>query len=94
MIRGINKRVIEINDIGSEYFEKAFLIVKDNKATVPNLEREADRVMQTYFPRVNNKSQVGYLRQKKTNSRRLAFLLCLGASFLTVAAIVLCIALL
>ncbi|MBE6798714.1 MAG: hypothetical protein E7525_02915 [Ruminococcaceae bacterium] len=83
MIRGINKRVIEINDIGSEYFEKAFLIVKDNKATVPNLEREADRVMQTYFPRVNTKSQRGYLRER--NIRKKRFALCVGFCVLALA---------
>ena len=70
MIRGINKRVIEVNDIGSEYFEKALLIVKDNKATVPNLEREADRVLQTYFPKHIDVGGVGYLRKKSLKRRK------------------------
>lgn len=71
MIRGINKRIIEINDCGSEYFEKAFLIVKDNKASVPNLEKEADRVMQTYFPRVSTAGNQGYLRNRSLKSKRI-----------------------
>lgn len=73
MIRGINKRVIEINDIGSEYFEKALLIVKDNKATVPNLEREADRVMQAYFPKRVEVGGIGYLRKKSLKRKKRMF---------------------
>ncbi len=89
MIRGINKRVIEINDIGSEYFEKALLIVRDNKATVPNLEREADRVMQTYFPKVTPTKQVGLLRRRANLKRKLFFFGCVASAVLTVGIIVL-----
>lgn len=87
MIRGINKRVIEINDIGSEYFEKAFLIIKDNKASVPNLEKEADRVMQTYFPRVNSAVSSGYLRTRSQKSRRLLAVLSVIAGIALVGVI-------
>lgn len=90
MIRGINKRVIEINDIGSEYFEKAFLIVKDNKATVPHLEREADRVMQAYFPTVSRYQPVsGYLRKRHSSRKKIALYVGLGALLLVVSAVVL-----
>lgn len=84
MIRGINKRVIEINDIGSEYFEKAFLIVRDNKATVPSLEREADRVMQAYFPKENRYShKVGYLRKRSAAKKR-RMIIAVGASVILI----------
>ena len=88
MIRGINKRIIEINDIGSEYFEKALFIVKDNKATVPSLEREASRVLESYFPRVNTENP-GFLRGRSLKRRRLSLVLCLGAVGLAITAVVL-----
>ena len=34
MIRGINKKVIEIKNCDSAYFERAFLIVKNEKTNV------------------------------------------------------------
>ena len=34
MIRGINKKVIEIKNCNSAYFERAFLIVKNEKTNV------------------------------------------------------------
>ena len=34
MIRGVNKRVIEIKNCNSSYFERAFLVVKDGKTNV------------------------------------------------------------
>ena len=34
MIRGVNKRVIEIKNCNSSYFERAFLVVKDEKTNV------------------------------------------------------------
>lgn len=32
MVRGINKRIIEINDTQNPYFERAVLYLKDNQA--------------------------------------------------------------
>ena len=34
MIRGINKRVIEIRNCNSAYFERAFLVVKSEKTNI------------------------------------------------------------
>ena len=34
MIRGINKKVIEIQNCNSSYFERAFLVVKSEKTNV------------------------------------------------------------
>ena len=30
MLRGVNKRIIEVNETGSDYFEKALFFVKGN----------------------------------------------------------------
>ncbi len=34
MIRGVNKRVIEIKNCNSSYFERAFLVVKNEKTSI------------------------------------------------------------
>ena len=74
MLRGVNKQIIEINDIGSEYFEKALLFVKaDSKITNSKLEKEAQRIMSNYFDLTQNGGHIGFLRyteQKKTKVRK------------------------
>ena len=70
MLRGVNKRIIEINDTGSEIFEKAFFVVKnDNDLSESTLENEANRIMLTYF---NKESQPhkGYLRYTDLKKQR------------------------
>jgi hypothetical protein len=34
VIRGVNRRVIEIKKCNSDYFDRAFLVVKDEKSNV------------------------------------------------------------
>lgn len=47
MVRGTNKVIIEINDTGSPYFERAVLYLKDSPATLPrrSLEGETARFL-------------------------------------------------
>ena len=47
MIRGVNKRVIEVTNTKSPYFEKAILILKPEKAHTSDVElkSQADRYM-------------------------------------------------
>ncbi|MCQ4022183.1 MULTISPECIES: hypothetical protein [unclassified Ruminococcus] len=47
MIKGINKQIIEINQTGSLYYEKALLVVKPEFSSVQQqlLEREAIRIL-------------------------------------------------
>jgi hypothetical protein len=47
MVRGTNKRIIEINDTQNPYFERAVLYVKDNRADSPKktLEAQAQRFL-------------------------------------------------
>ncbi|MBO5747305.1 MAG: hypothetical protein J6S13_09520 [Clostridia bacterium] len=84
MLRGVNKRIIEINDTGSEYFDKAFFIVNENKSlNLDELEREARRITADYFGVLSynsdsiNKSKphCGYLRytDRKKNKIRIIF---------------------
>lgn len=83
MIKGINKRIIEVNDTGSDYFEKVLFIVKDNKADLRNLHLEADRVVNAYFPNNSIFLKDGYLR-KRMRKRKF---LTLFASILSVVVI-------
>lgn len=48
MVRGINKRVIEINETGNPYFDKAVLYMNDKgKADDGTMEEEARRYLAT-----------------------------------------------
>ncbi len=49
MIKGVNRQIIEINNTGNLYYEKALLIVKPEFASAQQqlLEREAMKLMRT-----------------------------------------------
>lgn len=48
MVRGVNKRVIEINETGNPYFDKAVLYMNDRaQKSEPALEEEARRYLAT-----------------------------------------------
>lgn len=53
MIKGVNKKVLEINNPQSVYFEKAVLYLKPNMNCVPEqlLKREADEFIRTISPK-------------------------------------------
>ena len=53
MIKGVNKRVVEIICTDNEFFEKAVLYVKSDKPDVPSsrLEAEARDFMDSIAPR-------------------------------------------
>lgn len=73
MIRGINKRIIEVNDTGSELFEKALLFVKNDSCTdEEHLKKEAERVVAAYMTDEGNTYRPGYLRytEKKRRSKK------------------------
>ena len=80
MLRGVNKRLIEVNDTGSDVFEKALFIVKDGSAlNRAELQKEAQRVMVSYFSEDGRPHQ-GFLRytdrRKKRRRLVLAVALC------------------
>lgn len=53
MIKGVNKKVLEINNPQSIYFEKAVLYLKPNMNCVPEklLKREADELIHNISPK-------------------------------------------
>lgn len=78
MIKGINKRIIEVNNIESDYFEKALFIVKDYNADIRRLNNEAERVVKAYFPKNAIGFSEGYLRNRKRKRNRVIFFVSLG----------------
>ncbi len=47
MIKGINKKIIEINNINNDYFEKAIFYIKNEKIAMPKtkLVNQADKYL-------------------------------------------------
>lgn len=63
MIRGISKRIIEINDTGSDFFEKAVFFIKpDTDKSDKALKNEADKIISAYFSNIMPTESFGYLR--------------------------------
>lgn len=52
MIKGVNKRVVEITGTDSEYFEKAVLYIKSDKSSLPaeKLNEEAREYLDRLVP--------------------------------------------
>ena len=88
MIRGISKRIIEINNTGSEFFEKAVFFIKpDTDKSDKALKNEADKIISAYFSDIMPRESLGYLRVKD-NKRKLStrkILMCVLIAGLTVA---------
>jgi hypothetical protein len=53
MIKGVNKRVIELNDIDSDFFDKALLYIKPDRSITPEdrLDLEARAFLRTIAPK-------------------------------------------
>ncbi len=60
MIKGINRQLIEITDVGSEYYERALLIVRPEYCDIQNaeLEKEAKKILKNVgTPSISRKRQ-------------------------------------
>ena len=89
MLRGVNKRIIEVNETGSDYFEKALFFVKGNADfNEATLEREAQSIMLSYFePQTKPAGQKGYLRYTEERKQKRLKGLFLTAGILLFAVI-------
>ena len=88
MIRGINKRIIEVNDTGSEFFEKALFFVK-SQSNLDNgrLEDEAKKVMLSYFSdETPSRSKQGYLRYSENKRKKI--IITTALTVIAIAAII------
>ncbi len=77
MVRGINRTVIEINDTGSNFFEKVIFFVTPEYGNIGTrkLKAEADRIIGEYYPDLKNAANIRDIYRK----RRLTRLICIGA---------------
>ncbi len=68
MIKGINRQIIEINDTGNHYYEKALLIVKPEFASAHQqlLEREAMKLLKSM-------DAPSYYKRKRNTALRIIF---------------------
>lgn len=89
MIRGINKRIIEVNDTGSELFEKALLFVRsDSKTDDEGLKKEAEKIVAAYVtPDDGSKYRPGYLRYTESRRKLKIIALCAICAVISAAAI-------
>ena len=71
MIKGVNKQIIEINDIENEHFYKAILFVRPESS--PRSEEYLNKQANEYITLTegNIKSApIGYLRNKQSRNKR------------------------
>ena len=71
MVKGVNKKVIEINDTGNEVFEKVVLYINPQYSVLSNkeLKREAEEILKNY-----SMEDFEYISEN-VGSKRLVFLI-------------------
>ncbi len=81
MIKGVNKKVVEINNPRSIYFEKAVFYLKPNMSLMPEklIGREAEELVRELVPE----------RRKKAGLWKIVTVVSLGISAVCVTAVVL-----
>ncbi len=67
MVRGINRTVIEINDTGSDFFEKVILFVTPEYGNMStrHLKAEADRIINEYYPEIKDRENIRAVYRKR-----------------------------
>lgn len=83
MLRGVNRRIIEINDCGSVYFERAIFILRADSADIAEskLKSEANKL-------ISDMSQPPHARRKKYLISRKALWLITVLSLVCTAALI------
>lgn len=81
MLKGINRRIIEINRTDNEFFERAILFVKSDKLEIPEqvLSQQADLYLKE-FPKPERKK----IFTKQNVIITLSLLLFVGATVLSI----------
>lgn len=71
MIKGVNKQIIEINDIENEHFYKAILFVRPESSprSEEYLKKQANEYILTTSDNIKS-APVGYLRAKQSQNKR------------------------
>ena len=71
MIKGVNKQIIEINDIENEHFYKAILFVRPESSprSEEYLNKQADEYISLTSDSIKS-TPIGYLRAKESQNKR------------------------
>ncbi len=87
MIKGVNKAVIEVNDTGSEYFEKAIFFIrsKHSETSQKKLEEKAKE----YISNSEKPPVFKYFDLKEDRKRKRRLFLILGGYLLALSAVIL-----
>lgn len=75
MIKGVNKRIVEISDTNNRYFYKALLFVNAEMRDISNrkIEEEANKYLNSII--YKEKFRPGYLRKRKKLKKKVLFML-------------------
>ena len=81
MIRGVNKRIIEITDTGSEYFERALMFVRPDSSDLPDsaLEEEAMKLVSAMSRPPSEKRKRRHAKRRRLDYKAVVILV-LGAA--------------
>ena len=87
MLKGVNRQIIEINDTGNKYFEKALLFVAAGRSRISEseLSRHAQEYMLTLSP---GDQEPPSLRERCEKKKRKKIYMCVAAALLICAAAV------
>ena len=86
MIKGVNKAIIEINETGNKYFEKAILFVRSEMTTENDKKLEGQA--KEYVANIDKLPFLDYFDLAKDRKRKRRLFLILGGYLLLLCAIV------
>lgn len=87
MIKGVNKAIIEVNDIGNEYFEKAIFFIKPSHAE--DSQKKLETKAKEYIVNAEKPSMIPYFDLKEDRKRKKRLFMILGGYLLVLCAVVL-----
>lgn len=84
MLKGVNRQIIEINDTGNKYFEKALLFVAAGRSNMSasELNRHAQEYILTLSPKTQEPPS---LRAHCENKKRKKVIICVSAALVICA---------
>ena len=79
MLRGVNKQIIEVNNTGNRYFDKALLFVNPQYADISRhkLDIEANKYIENLGNSAQNNSGGYLIQEKKKSVIRTCLLFCI-----------------
>ena len=87
MLKGVNKQIIEINDIENEHFYKAILFVRPESRPRSNefLSKQANEYILSTSSEIKA-APSGFLRKKSTLKRRI-IIICVSVALVALATV-------